>query len=352
MRPRSACLLTVVLAASSILSSPPLVRAQSGVDRAAAEALFQDGLKLMEQGKHDVACPKLQESHRLEPALGTLLYLADCQERAGLFASAWTNFLEAQALAKAAGQGEREKAAKRRATLLGPKIHKLAVDLAEALPEGAVVRRNDTVLGAVSIGTLLPVDPGAYVVEASAPGHEPFKKSLQVPSSSGETHVVVPRLVRTEATASGAGSTSPAPPPVLPTPQVPLAPPSVSSAGGSAAPPALPPPGTRGGLVPIYVAGGVGGVAIVFGTVFGARAFGQWDTSNQHCPRGACDQEGVDAAQRAKSAATFSTIGFVLGAVGVGAGITLWAIRSGPRGTGGGVALAAQPAGASLQGAF
>lgn len=50
---------------------------------AQAEALFVEGKKLLDQKQYDRACPKLEASHRLDPATSTLLALAFCHEQQG-----------------------------------------------------------------------------------------------------------------------------------------------------------------------------------------------------------------------------------------------------------------------------
>src|SRR5262245_40239679 len=48
---------------------------------ARAEAAFDKGRALLQQGRVAEACLELEESQRLDPGLGTQLNLADCYER-------------------------------------------------------------------------------------------------------------------------------------------------------------------------------------------------------------------------------------------------------------------------------
>jgi len=88
----------------------------SPVDKAAAQTLFDEGRRLMAAGKLADACPKLAESQKLDPGVGTQFHLSDCYERFGQTASAWAGFLEVAAAAKSAGQNDREKVARDRET--------------------------------------------------------------------------------------------------------------------------------------------------------------------------------------------------------------------------------------------
>ena len=122
----------------------------SPAQKVAAEALFDDALKLMRAGKHADACPKLEESQRLDPGIGTLLYLGECYENVGRTASAWASFREAASRAGAEGQSERLKSATERASRLEPKLAYLTI---QAAPEaraiqGLSVRLGQTVIGA------------------------------------------------------------------------------------------------------------------------------------------------------------------------------------------------------------
>ena len=69
--------------------------AQAGQNQAAAQALYDEARKLVEAKNFAAACPKFKESYDLDPAGGTLLNLADCYERQGKPALAWTTFKDA-----------------------------------------------------------------------------------------------------------------------------------------------------------------------------------------------------------------------------------------------------------------
>ena len=55
---------------------------------------------------------------RCDPALGTVLNLADCYEKAGRLASAWSRFVEAEGMAHAEGHTDAERIARERASKL------------------------------------------------------------------------------------------------------------------------------------------------------------------------------------------------------------------------------------------
>jgi hypothetical protein len=113
-----------------------------------AETLFDAGRALMSTGRYAEACSKFSESESLEPAAGTLLNLADCQEHLELPADALKTFEQAAQLAAAGHQEKREAVARARAAKLVPQVGTLAIhveptvalevdDAPVALPEAA-----------------------------------------------------------------------------------------------------------------------------------------------------------------------------------------------------------------------
>src|SRR4051812_44001967 len=94
-------LLTAVL----LMGAPASALAGDGA--AAAEVLFSDGKRLAQEGNYAAACPKFEESQKLDPGMGTLYRLADCYEHVGRTASAWAAFVEVAGSAKTSGQQAR-----------------------------------------------------------------------------------------------------------------------------------------------------------------------------------------------------------------------------------------------------
>src|SRR5260221_419371 len=169
----------LVIACSAIgaASFPGAARADSSLtDKAAAQTLFDEGRKLMAAGKLAEACPKLAESQKLDPGVGTQFNLADCYERLGQTASAWAGFLEAASTARAMGQGDREKVAKERAGTLAPRLSRLTITSSEGTPPaGLDIKKDGAPVGRALWGTAIPVDPGSHLVEVSAPGKKTWQ---------------------------------------------------------------------------------------------------------------------------------------------------------------------------------
>ena len=186
-----------LLAASFTLTvSGSALAEPSPGEKAAAEALFQKGVEFMAVGKTAEACEKFDGSNQLDPALGTMLRLADCYERAGKTASAWALFQQAAATASAQGQSERNKIAAERASSLEQRLSRLqlAVDTRSG-KEGLQLRLNGKPIPSGTWDAALPVDPGQQTIEASAPGHITWKTSIEVAAGPGTTNLEVPAPV-------------------------------------------------------------------------------------------------------------------------------------------------------------
>src|SRR5580698_10375476 len=101
--PRLSLVIAVGLATVSVARA---VFAQS--DKAGAESLLDEGIKLTTAQKYAEACPKFEESLHLYSSLNTEYFLADCYEHVGKVASAWVDFLEVAEKAHATGEAAKE----------------------------------------------------------------------------------------------------------------------------------------------------------------------------------------------------------------------------------------------------
>lgn len=160
---------------------------------ATATSLFEAGQELVREGRIDAACAKFEESYRLEAANGTLLNLADCYERQGRTATAWLTFRDVAGKSARTGQDKRAEVAQARAERLEPRLVRLRITLAEGAAAGTVVTRDGIELAAPSLGVPVPVDPGLHTVEATAPGHQPWRREITA-REEGTLEVVVPAL--------------------------------------------------------------------------------------------------------------------------------------------------------------
>ncbi len=230
---------------------------------------------------------------RLDPAPGTLLSLADCEEHERHIVKAREHYqLAASGFPK---NDPRRNFANGRAVALEKRIAHVTYHL---VAEGAI-RVNDVVLSRSDLDVATATDPGEVRVEVTAAGHHP--KTMTVTLAEGETRTIECEL------GPPIEEAKPAAPP-LPTPTA--APPHKSS-------------DLRRPLA--FAALGVGGVSLVVGGVTGLLAANNASTVKDHCdPNYVCDQEGVDAASAGQLFAPLSTITLVAGVVLVGTGAFLY----------------------------
>jgi len=286
----------------------------------AAQALFDDAKASMEKGDYATACPKLEESQRLQPAGGTLLFLGLCLEGSGKTATAWERFNEALSTARRDARPDRERAAEQHIATLTSKLTRLDVVVPDGVRaiSGLRVSRDGEDVPAPIWGTPIPVDPGRHTVRVTAPRMKPWETVVATAGEAATATVTVPALEP--------DPNAPAPEPTPPPAHAVTIPP---------APPQPPPPSEaerptgHGQRTIALVVGGVGVVALGVGAYFGATALSKKSSEDaaNGCPNGSsggCTSTGVTLSQDAYHDGNIATIALGIGAAAVVGGAVLW----------------------------
>jgi hypothetical protein len=282
----------VGLVLASVLCVSAGARAEDTRDPASAEELFRQGRAASEQNDFNTACAKFRESNRLDPAVGTVFNIADCEEKLGRLATSWTLFQEVvQRLPPA---DNRRAIAEQRASKLEPRVPKLSIRLAHSDRSDITVRRDGVSLGTMSLDTALPVDPGDHVVIVEAPGTRASEFHAHI--AEGESAVLDVKI----------GDAPPA---------------SEQPATGRSS-------GTQSSQSPhhtaAYVVGGVGVAGLMTGAIAGVLVLNKKSTVHSDCVDKQCTQAGLGAADSGKTLGVISTVGLITGVVGLGAATYLF----------------------------
>lgn len=274
----------------------------ASADGSTAETLYQEGQRAAQAQNWELACKMFRESQEREPAPGTLLNLADCEENLGALLAARAHF---EAAAKAFHRGDDRIAyANKRAEALGARIPKLTVRLSPNAPAGTTIERDGLTLGPSILGAPASLDPGPHTLVVRVPGQP--EERIDVRLTPGEAQEL--ELPRANGANGNASSTTVAPAAFQSIPEGPR------SSG-------------KGLRIVGWTALGVGAAGLAVGAVGGILTIGAKSDVDEHCRPG-CDKTGLDAQDRGRQWSTISTIGFAAGAVGVGAGITLLLLSS------------------------
>ncbi len=295
---RGAALARVVVASVLLGGLAPglslgVARAEpSSQERALAETLFREAKALARDGAYDAACPKFEESQRIDPQLGTLLHLATCHAEQGKTASAWAEFSAAAELAERQGDTRRAELAAERADALEPTLSRLLIARAPgASPPTLVVRLDGERLGAAVLGTAMPVDPGRHVITASATGFKTLERAVDV-AAGGATFTLE------------LGDLTPIP-------------------RSAAPPPETAPSETNPVWITGWVVFGVGVASALVGGGMGVAAALERDAADERCEGRFCSAEGLAMHDTARTYATVSTVTFIAGMAAVAAGVVI-----------------------------
>jgi hypothetical protein len=259
----------------------PLVPTVAFAEAPDADVLFRQGRAAADVGDFPHACIAFTESFRLDPAPGTALNLADCEEHIGRLASAWTHFLRVVSVLPTTD--ERRDVARERAATLASRLPWLAITLAADAPGDARVFCDDVEVDRARLAAPLPVDPGPHTVLVVASGRE-ARITTAVATERETVHVTV---------SAGAGS----------------------------------PPEAARFVAPAHhhtaawLVGAAGLASLGVGTYFGARALAERSWSDASCTGGTCaNAAAVGEYQAARSDARASDVALGIGVVALAVG--------------------------------
>ncbi|MCA9631243.1 MAG: tetratricopeptide repeat protein [Myxococcales bacterium] len=183
---------------------------------------------------------------------------------------------------------------------LSPRVPRLKVSVIGS--EDATVTLNGVRLEKALIGIQRKVDPGSYKIRADAPGAEPVEKTLEIAEGARESVTLTLKVDPNAVPPAGPRAGDP------------------QGSGVDVAP-------AEEGRSPLpFVALGVGGVGLVVGVVTGLMANSKHSSAESECPGSKCERgsQGEADLQAFRDLRTVSTIGYVVGVVGVAAGGVLW----------------------------
>lgn len=300
-RARASALLVALLALAPAVGAQPAVSGE-----AVAETLFREATTLIQEGKYAEACPKLEASHRADPAGGTVLLLAICYEQTGRTASAWLRFNEARAMARADRRQDREARATEHLAALEPRLSFVTVVVVGSERElpGFAVEVDGAPLPLVDTSASFPLDPGEHVVRATAEGRREWAGSVVVAGEGERLRVEIPPLLELPPPGPpGAGDRAPVAP-------APPSGPSIVDRRPERT------PGTTQRRLSLGV-GLVGLAATGAGAYFGVVALDRREESEKLCPELAC----TDAHGAALNAEAFTNADRANVLIGGGVGL-------------------------------
>ncbi|CAN5830651.1 hypothetical protein BH11MYX4_BH11MYX4_40250 [soil metagenome] len=280
--------------------------ADDAKDTAAARAFGQDGVMLADQGKCAAAIEKLDRAEKLHHAPTTAGRLGECEIQTGKVIAGTERLqrLLREGLAPSPPRSfvtAMDRAQKVLDAAL-PRIATLRISVKAPVGTKPTVTVDDETISSALVGADIPTDPGAHKIVASAKGLVSDTKQLTL--KDGETNGITLTLIVDP-------NYKPDPTPVAVTPVAGPAGPKEAT------------PERKTNILP-FVAFGVGAVGIGVGAVTGLIVGSKSSDLDKSCrPDGGCPSSQDSTLSSAKTMATVSTIGFIVGGAGIAAGVIL-----------------------------
>jgi hypothetical protein len=275
-------------------------------DTAKAKAMFQEGLALEQSSDFSAALAKFEGVAQVKKTPQVQFHVAYCQEHVGRLVEALALYKEvlAEATAGAAADPKLQQVKTTTEEAIAGLSKKVPTVTVTMIGKGKMPDNPEITLDGKKLAALdkpQPVDPGLHTVEAKAEGKEPFSARVDAPEGTQRTIEIKWKDTK-KAEPEVVEDTPPETPPE-------------------------PPPAPSSSKLP-YVVGGIGVAALITSGVFFLRRSSAQSELEDKCQGTLCPESAKDAGDRGKSATTIGNVALVIGVVGVGAGITLFALDS------------------------
>ncbi|WP_438020870.1 hypothetical protein WMF18_18185 [Sorangium sp. So ce315] len=286
----------------ALTCAPSALAQVSDADRATARSLAVEGQEALDRKDFAAAFDRFSRADAIIHAPTLLLGVARAQVGLGRWIAAHESY--SRILREGAPEGSPEPffeaiaAAQRELDALAPRIPQVLLSVRGPGPDAADVTIDGEPVPRAALGVRRPVDPGERTVRATAAGFAPAEVRLTLAEGARETVALELTPVAPRPGAS--------PPPIARAPDAG----PIASGGGAR---------TALGIAAL----GLGGVGLAAGAVGGVLAIGKHGDLSERCPGSRCDPSLQGEVDTYHAMGTLSTIGFVVGAVGVGAGAFL-----------------------------
>jgi tetratricopeptide (TPR) repeat protein len=287
MTGRTLAMLMLALAVAFFSGGAAAKGKAKGSDAAKALKADKQGQALEKKKSWEEARVAYEQSLELKESADTRIRLARVDEKLGHFHAALEQ-LETALAAKKISYGSKLKA-----QALKKSIEKKMPALVLELPSGfhGKVEVDDAKVDATAP---IPVDPGSHSVHVTAEGYKPYDETVDVAEKEKKNLTVL-------LTENAPEPEPKAPPPPEPEQKKP----------------------SGGGHTLAYVSLGVGAVGVVVGSIFALQARSTKADLDNNCVNNVCSESQRDLYDKGKRQADIATVGFAVGAVGIGLGTVL-----------------------------
>ncbi len=308
------------LVLASLASAP--AQAQSDADRATARQLGQDGEDALGKKDWKRAEDDFRRADTLFHAPTLTLGLARALAGEGRYVEAQEayNRIVREGVAPSAPDAFKKAVddAKKEVDGVSAKIGSVVITVTAAgggdMP-GLQVQLDDKSVNPASLGVQRAIDPGNHTLKVTATGFKDTQLSFKVPEGGSVNEPVT--LERGGAAAPSATTSASA----MPTTSATAEPTTTASAETET-------PAPKKSILP-WIAFGVGGAGLIFGGITGGLAIGKHSTLSGECNGGTCPPSAQSDLDSYHTMGTLSTVGFIIGGVGVAAGVVLLFVHPG-----------------------